>query len=381
MSKQTIKDTSWIDSLQGIFQENLELLFENVFSSIQNVLYNGVSYVIIYTTIMIWLLNILKTGYPTRDDLFKAGKWLIVTCFVYGIFYSYDGYNDFISWLMIPAQWVRSGVAGIFDTSGDSFGEIVTNAVNVITEIKEKLFTHAVDKVSRWYAPDAMAEIVAYTKLLAFWIFYASFWFVLIGVVAVIVSSTFIALLILAMAPMVIPFLTINFLKPYFFSWLKLFISYSLYAPIALIVLNIAMSPIAQSKNLIQQGQIEILYNNQIQYFLVPTLTSILCIYLFKQIPNWISQILGVSGLQNAGTTAAAGFATGAATVGISTLAGGIIGRQLAKSAGENTMGGMLKGMGKGFANSAPFGKSLMESFSKSNKSTEIPGKGLSVIP
>lgn len=308
-AQPALKDSSWVDQIQEILQNNLTDLFEKVFNSVQATLYNGVAYTIIYLIILIWLTNRLKTGYPTRDDMFKATKWILSVCFVYGVFYSYNGYSNLISWFAIPAQWVKAGVSSIFNTDGNSFGEIVTNAINNVTFTQEKLYNKGLEiNKGSMIKPELVSIIQTFFGMISFYIFKIIFWVVMIGVCAIIYASTFMALLILAMAPLLIPFLVVKNLTPYFFSWLKLFISYSLYAPLAFIILGIAMIPTSKLKDIQNNPKlIDELYNSQVQYFLVPTLTSILCIYLLTQIPNWVSQVVGVNGLSKGGSDGAVG--------------------------------------------------------------------------
>ena len=88
-TKQTITG-NWLNEILGIMQDNIEILFDKIFLAVQDMLHNGVSYSIVGTIIMLWVLNRLKQGYPTRDEMFEASKWLIMTCFVFAIFSSFS---------------------------------------------------------------------------------------------------------------------------------------------------------------------------------------------------------------------------------------------------------------------------------------------------
>lgn len=359
-------DTNWIDGLQNLFQKNVEGLFETIFTSISQMIHSKVSYTIIAIIVMFWLMNVLKNGYPTREEIFKAFKWTAFTCFTFGIFYSYGAYTEFLSWLMLPAQWIKGAVSDLFGGNANSFGEVITDAINKMNFFKDQLWNYGfkMNKNESNFTPNALLGLETAIEMVCFWIFYILFFAVLVGIAAIILVSTFIAMVILSLAPILIPFLSIPFLKPYFFSWLKLFISYSSYAPASYIILALCMQPITQlnemsySTTILQQ-----IYNNQISNFLLPSLTSIIAIYMLKSIPNWISQILGVQGLSGGGSSTLAQTAT-ATGIGVGSFGTGFIAQKMIG-------GGLKDSLISGAINATPGAKTiqqLMKSFQNSSK-------------
>ena len=92
--------------------------------------------------------------------------------------------------------------------------------------------------------------IPAFFGILPFLLFYLSFAFLMIGIILIVQVSGYIALIVLSIAPVMIPLLFNKNLRAYFFSWLKFYISYSLYAPLALIILGIALAVIQKNLEL-----------------------------------------------------------------------------------------------------------------------------------
>lgn len=359
---RVLGDDKWLNDIMGVTNDIVTKLMQGIFENVSSMLHNGVAYTIIMICIMLWLLNILKNGYPTRGEIFNAGKWLITVAFVLGIFSSYEAYDSFIGLLMIPAQWVRGAVGAIFDSTGGGYGfaEIVSNAVNKISTLGSFLWEYGMKEHQAWYKPDLVPVLFVTFRCLFYGIYWLAFMICVFGCVAIIFISTFMASLLLCGCAIVLPFLTIATMKQYFFSWLKLFISYTLYAPLGLIVLSLAITPINKLTELISAGKIEQIYNNQISSFFVPTIICMISIYLLKQIPDWVQQLTGASGgamgtgaggdfAGNVGKTATAG-AVGSATaytLARSQGAGGV------SAIGKSILGGLSQA-GK----SLPFGKS-----------------------
>lgn len=347
--EKTNIDTSWIDALQMTMQDSLKPMFSNIFQSVQGVLYNGVAYTFIGIWIMFWCLNLLKNGYPTREEIFNSLKWILMLCFIFGIFYSYESYTSFLGWLMIPAQWLKSATSHLFGTNTESFGVMVTNAINSLNDLMVKLWEKGLYLNKDNFTPEIAIKIGVAFGMIPFWIFYGTTFFVIAGVACIILSSTFFAMIILSLAPVVIPLLFSKKTAPYFYSWLKLFISYSLYVPASYIILSICMIPMKKISEL--GTDIQQIYDNQFVNFLVPTLISAICIYLLIKIPNWVSQIIGVQGLEAGGTGGALDLAKTAGSVGASFGTGFLAKKMVGGSLGQS--------MTSGLANAVPMAKTI----------------------
>lgn len=348
---------NWVDKIQSLLQDILTPLFKNIFSSVQSTLHNGVAYSVVFIIVMFWLVNRLKQGYPTRDEIFEALKWVGFVCFIFGIFYSYEAYETFLGWLMIPAQWVKAGVIDIYGKGGESFGTLITKTIDTLNEFHLKLYDAGWQYNNQGGfipTPDGIVSLVTYVGLFVFYIFYLCMLINIFGVASIVIVSQFFAMLILATAPLVIPLLINKKTAPYFFSWLKVFISYSLYAPLGFLVLKLSTSTINElNKFKFDDTILTEVYKNQMANFFLPILISIICIYLVKSIPNWISQIMGVQGLSAGGTGAGAGLVAGTGA-GVGRFLGGYFSRRAAG-------GGVGRSIGSGLLNTIPMGRSSVE--------------------
>ena len=242
-----------LNEVAGALHKVIQHSYEPIFSAVQNTLYHQASYTIILLVVIFWLLRLLKTGYPTREELFEAGKWIGLVCFIYAIFYSYAGYIEFIKLLSLPASWLRNATGGLIE--GDNIVEIVTQTFKKLAELNARLWNQLVENYTpkKIYIPvvyEISQYIPSFIGILPFLLFYLSFAFLMIGIILIVQVSGYIALIILSIAPVMIPLLFNRNLRAYFFSWLNLYISYSLYAPLALIILGVALAVIQKNLEL-----------------------------------------------------------------------------------------------------------------------------------
>ena len=78
----------FLNDISGALHRVIQESYEPIFSAVQATLYHQASYTIILLVVIFWLLKLLKTGYPTREEMFEAGKWIGLVCIIYAIFYS-----------------------------------------------------------------------------------------------------------------------------------------------------------------------------------------------------------------------------------------------------------------------------------------------------
>lgn len=364
-----------LNEVAGALHKVIQHSYEPIFSAVQNTLYHQASYTIILLVVIFWLFRLLKTGYPTREELFEAGKWVGLVCFIYAIFYSYAGYIEFIKLLNLPANWLRNATGSLIE--GENIVEIVTQTFKKLAELNGRLWD-ALMKNYEYLEIKGLFNlkinaVLSFIGILPFLLFYLSFAFLMIGIILIVQVSGYIALIVLSIAPVMIPLLFNRNLRAYFFSWLKLYISYSLYAPLALIILGIALSVIQKNLELpsteleaIATGFWSILY-----HFLSGLILSVLCIYLLLQIPNWVSQVMGVQGLNSGGVGAGVATMAGAGVVGLTGGAGGIAGGMLAKAQGGSFSSGMMKGGLGAMAKNLPGAKTIEGAMKSGKKSVK----------
>lgn len=337
VSEKMLQDSNWIDKTQAILQDNVMSLFEKFFNGAHALLYSQATYSVIIVIVMFWLLNRLKNGYPTREELFNASKWIITTAIIFGILANYEAYKYFLKILTIPESIVTAIVANNFNTQ--DFGEIITNAFNKLDNVKSTMWNFGIeDALDRNKTSifgivnfnDPVSYIIAYVGIFfamtPFWIFYIVFFLLLAGIVIVIFFSKFMAFLILSTAPIILPFLIIRGFWAYLWSWYKLYLSFALVPILSFIVLNLALNPIDQL-DIFTKDNIAELFYKQFEYLITGTITALTAIFLLKRIPSWINAVLGTQMQEGSGGIGATAVAGAIAT---KTGMGGLV----AKSAG-----------------------------------------------
>lgn len=333
---------NWIDDVGSILQNEIMDLMKKIYDNVSKILHNKVVYTIFATAIMLWALNQLKNGYPTRDEMWKFGKMVVLCSFILGIFSSYDIFVGFLQYATIPASWVVSALDGVFSSggAGKSISEIAISLFNDVGKICsigwEKTCEYYFKLNEGWFSLDAIAMLKAYYQT-AIWMFptwLMAIVFFILGMlfVAIIMFSSFMATLLLCFAPIVVPFLGLPFLKQYFYSWLKLWITYTLIAPIAMLVISLSTKSITEiaSKDATSIGNISI-NGEQWATYTSPIVIAIMCLFILRKIPTWITQILGVQGVESSGlgigaaSATAIGSAAGAGVMAKATGQGGFM--------------------------------------------------------
>ncbi|PSM51245.1 P-type type IV conjugative transfer system protein TrbL/VirB6 [Campylobacter blaseri] len=348
VAKELLTDSNWINKTQNIMQENVMSLFEKFYQGAHDIVYSSAVTTVIILIVVYWLLDKLKNGYPTRDESFGAIKYIISLCFIYAMLSSFDAYTGFLNFLTIPESVITAVVSSIFQSQ--DFGTIVTESANKVDNLRASMWDYGTTqylKSQSWNfgffevngpADYLMAGVVTAFLMIPFWIFYAGFFILLIGIVIVIFFSKFTAFLILSTLPLIIPFLIFSRFRPYLWSWYKLYLSYAIIAPLAFIALNLAMNPILQLEKF--QNNIAEIFLKQFEYLITGSITCITAIFILKRIPSWINAVLGTQMESGSG-----GVVAGAVAGGIAgkTLLGGLA----RKASGGSFIGGALQSFGR----------------------------------
>lgn len=352
VAKELLQDSNWLDKIQGVMQDNVFSLFEKFYNGAHDLVYSSASLTAISIIVMFWLLDKLKNGYPTNQELFKAIKYIIILCFIFATLSSYGAYEGALYVLNIPVNMVKGVVGSMFQ--GQDFGAMITDALNQVENIRKMMWEYGKKEFSSGVnflgftiknPIDALtSRIFTIFAMIPFWIFYVIFFILLVGITAVILISTFMAYLILSTMPIIIPFLIYRGFLPYLWSWYKLYLSYALIAPLSFIALNLAINPIMKLAN--YENNIGDLFVKQFEYLLTGTITCITAYYIIKKIPNWINAVLGTQMESGAGGVGGA-LMTGA--IAGKTFLGGLT----AKSMGKSFLGGAMSGLGRATGGSA----------------------------
>lgn len=382
-----LKD-NWGDGIINGMHAIVEKASQGIFDTVQASLQNGITYTVIMVSAMVWLLLRLKNGYPTRDEMYSAGKWVMLVLFVYAVFYSYNGYKGFISLFMLPANWVQSAIINGMAIelpksaagSTSNFFAVIGSHITNVYKLKALLMQHGLQEIKggwfSWASPEFLKILYVMWKIFDFGqIYHLIFMIFVIGIIIMVTVSQFICAILITAAPIMIPLIVFKNLRVYFYSWLKLFISYSLYAPIALIIYSIATSPFNDIAKYSKNSQlIKSIYDNPGTFTFSLSMTTLICIYLLSKIPNWVSQIMGMQGLDSAGagaghaiqkfTAKAPIMAAGGAVSGGVGAAAGAVGKGAGLAgAAKGFAGGAAKGAGRGFASGVPGGQTIRTAY------------------
>ena len=347
VAKDILTDSNWINKVQAVMQENVMSLFEKFYNGSHDLVYSTASETIIILIVVFWLLGRVKNGYPTRDEIFGAIKYLILLCFIFATLSSFNAYMGVLYILTIPENAITAIVSSIFENK--DFGSIVTESANRIDNLREMMWSYGTKEYlqsQEWsflgisfngVMDYLSAGVITAIRMIPFWIFYLAFFILLIGITIVIFFSKFMAFLILSTLPLVIPFLIMPKFLPYLWSWYKLYLSYAIIAPLAFIALNLAMNPILELEK--YQDYIGELFTKQFEYLITGSITCITALFLLRKIPSWINAVLGTQ-MENGSGGVTGGIVAGA-------VAGKTILSGLARKAGGGSfIGGAVSGFG-----------------------------------
>ncbi len=117
--------------------------------------------------------------------------------------------------------------------------------------------------------------------------------FLIFAMCIMLVFSNFLALVVFTLAPMVIPTLIFNKTRGIFFSWIKLYISLTLYAPMTLLFGLITIEVMKQADIITNKLQADFFGNLELVGSLV--IAELMIAYGIFQIPSFINQIIGSS--------------------------------------------------------------------------------------
>lgn len=271
---------------------------DSMFSAFSSIFYNAIAYNLIGIIVVLWLFYHMRNGF-SKDDIFKATIWLITFLFVYGVLSSYGAYREFLSWFLIPQHLLQAGMSQIMD--GKDTATILANTITDPVKFDNdaiKFGIHALvkgnsalgykgndggdidDLYNAAYSSVAMTPWTIPVVILIF---------VLVILIFIIQITTMLSLVLFgSFAPIMIICLTTPQTKGYFFSWLKNYISISLYLPLSLLPVLIIQ---VMTKQFGLNGPN--LYMNTGYYVFLYIVGIVLAFYCLIKIPEWINIIMG----------------------------------------------------------------------------------------
>lgn len=319
---------------------------KGMFDGISSIFFNSIAYNLIGIIVVVWLIYHLRSGF-SREDIFKGGIWLITLCFIYGILSNYGAYAEFKSWFDIPSHILQAGISSL--AGGKSIPEILAEAfVNPvdlhwdayksgIMIYKEGFPELGVDGNGGGSLDDMYNIIMSWCGLIL-WSFVTLLIAALILIIFIIQIATSMSLVFFGcFAPIMVILLITPQTRPFFFSWLKNYISISLYIPLSILPILIVM----QMGKLTNINGPSLFVNTSYFVFLYIIGILIACYILFK-IPEWINIIMGTqeghSNMAMAQSVLGGSFALAKGGVGATLKTGGLA---------FKGVGAGMKGIGK----------------------------------
>lgn len=303
-SAEVIKDwatqaiTQGYNILNNTASEIGKKIDDSMFSVFSSIFYNALAYNLIGIIVVLWLFYHMRNGF-SKDDIFKATIWLITFLFVYGVLSSYGAYREFLSWFLIPQHLLQAGMSQIMD--GKETATILANTITDPVKFDNdaiKFGIHALVKGNSalGYEGNGGGKIAdlynaAYSSvaMIPWTIPVVILIFVLVILIFIIQITTMLSLVLFgSFAPIMIICLTTPQTKGYFFSWLKNYISISLYLPLSLLPVLIIQ---VMTKQFGLSGPN--LYMNTGYYVFLYIVGIVLAFYCLIKIPEWINIIMG----------------------------------------------------------------------------------------
>jgi len=302
--------------------EIVESIFENATDYITVGMYDGSQYIfnseffnVAFSISIMWLGGLIAFKKLQSEEVAHKFIWTVLLfSFVKTIIYNQNMYESLVAILNTPRDvfidLIHSFVSDIDKDA--SIKSIIDNLASSISSVGTYIFNQA-----------GFNNISAVFYGL---IVYASGAFLIIVILLNSVFSIFLSNVILALLPFILPFLIWKKSENMFYSWVKLYISVSLYAPFTLLFGLIAAE--TTRFTMLVSHNLQSDFDSNVTYiFGLVVVQALTALAIFK-IPNIINQIIGSS---NEGSSLSGGVGT------IST--GGAIISTLAKYSGMKVAG------------------------------------------
>lgn len=272
---------------------------EGIFNAFSAIFFNSIAYNLIGIIVVVWAIYHMRSGF-SRDDIFKGGIWLLTICFIYGVLSSYGAYAEFKSWFLIPQlimQEVVHSLAGgqnlvdiLKDTLALPYSKMM-DAIRVGIYIYEEGHNGLGIKGNGGGSfGDDITNYALANIVMAIWaLLICGSITLLVLIIFIIQIATMFSLTVFGcFAPIMVACLVMPQTKGFFFSWLRNYISISLYLPLSVFPLLIIQS-ITKATEL-NGGK---LFVNTGFYVFIFVIAILVAFYITLKIPEWINIIMG----------------------------------------------------------------------------------------
>ncbi|MCG3678443.1 type IV secretion system protein [Aliarcobacter butzleri] len=286
-------ETNIFKTLQGIF--------ENVTGDIQNGLYQSAKTIfdngffnIAFAFAIIWIGFMIAFKKFNSEEMAYKSIWTIcVFSFVKLMLLEQSMYQNMIDVFNIPRNAFLMAINDLVKrTNSTADVQTIINALYA----SQTLITKSI------FDKGGLTEIAPFFYGFIVW-FTGSL--MMLVIILNTVFSIFLSEIILALLPLVLPTLIWKKTEYVFFSWIKLYVSVSLYAPFTILFGLISIKVVELTMKI--ANAIDKDFEQNVQYILVLVLAQGLVIIAVFKIPNIINQLIGSS---NEGSSLTSGVGT-----------------------------------------------------------------------
>ncbi|RZV14558.1 conjugal transfer protein TrbL [Aliarcobacter butzleri] len=286
-------ETNIFKTLQGIF--------ENVTGDIQNGLYQSAKTIfdngffnIAFAFAIIWIgFMIAFKKYNSEEMAYKSIWTICVFSFVKLMLLEQSMYQNMIDVFNIPRNAFLMAINDLVKRTNSTAD--VQTIINTLYASQSLITKSIFDK-------GGLTEIAPFFYGFIVW-FTGSL--MMLVIILNTVFSIFLSEIILALLPLVLPTLIWKKTEYVFFSWIKLYVSVSLYAPFTILFCLISIKVVELTMKI--ANAIDKDFEQNVQYILVLVLAQSLVIIAVFKIPNIINQLVGSS---NEGSSLTSGVGT-----------------------------------------------------------------------
>lgn len=294
---------------QQIFK-NLKAIFENVTEDIQNGLYqssrmifdNGFfniafAFAIVYIGFMIAFKK-----FGSEEIAYKSIWTILVFSTVKMLLINHSVYENLIDVFNLPRDTFTTAIHSLVRKANNSAD--VENIINSLYSAQTLITKSIFDK-------GGISDIAPFIYGIIVWF---SGTLLMLVIILNTVFSIFLSEIVLALLPLILPTLIWKKTEYVFFSWVKLYISVSLYAPFTMLFGLVSIKVV--DLTMVTANAIDKDFEQNIQFILVLILAQGLVIIGVFKIPNIINQLIGSSNEGSSLTSGVGTLSAGGAIVG-----------------------------------------------------------------
>lgn len=286
----------------GIFNDSMLQITNGLYEGASRVFNNDFFEAALALSI-VWLGFMIATRKIKEDELSQKVLWLIIVfTIVKTILWNKEIFDYLIEILDLPREVFLNMINYLVST---------TNADAQIEIIIRRIIVSQNTLTNYLYDQSSITNMTPFVYSFILWL---TGTFLILVILLTSVFSIFICQVVLAFAPLIIPFLIWKKTEYIFYGWAKLYVSVSLYAPFTVLFGLLSVSTSEFSIVVIEEVQND--FKASTQYLIALVLIQLLTALAVFKIPNLINQVIGSSNEGSSLTSGIGTISTGGAILG-----------------------------------------------------------------